>query len=333
MKKIVSYGLLVLITSMVIGSIPNAAAQVNPIILLDIATKAQTQIQSQLTDDSPEEAHLLFTQGSADVDDLRLALENNEIELAKGYFLSAMKLFKQIFQIITDSSNVRVEVGFAVSQPAPIHNLERLANYVQVLKNAVQQHDTDTDFGEIDQLFATARQQINDGNYADAQQTIIQLKHLILEIEKTLREHSSQQASDRAKDYAEKYIAILDRLIAQAEKQDIPEEIIGKLKAARDRLEIAEDPTEVVKQVKRIISIKIQHNLTQGDRLESHVIQIEKQLERLIEIDGIKESDLQEIQVGIEEVKVLIQNGEFEQANELLIELHEIIKSLSNSSS
>ncbi|NIP61237.1 MAG: hypothetical protein GWN56_14035, partial [Nitrosopumilaceae archaeon] len=60
-----------------------------------------------------------------------------------------------------------------------------------------------------------------------------------------------------------------------------------KLENLKEKLSIATDPHDIVEKIKEIISIKKQFELTKNDRIESRVIQIEKTINRLSQIEGV----------------------------------------------
>ena len=95
------------------------------------------------------------------------------------------------------------------------------------------------------------------------------------------------------KHYAQKYLEQLDRLIEHAKKQGVSDEIIEKLETAKENLSSADNPAEIVKEIRKIMSIKDQFELTKNDRLESRVLQVEKIISRLAQVDGV-DTDLLE---------------------------------------
>ena len=92
------------------------------------------------------------------------------------------------------------------------------------------------DFSELDELFKQARQQISDHEFAQALETIYEIKETIVDINKELREKASKQESQRANEYAQKYLEQLNRLIENAKKQGVSDEIIERLETARENL-------------------------------------------------------------------------------------------------
>jgi len=153
-----------------------------------------------------------------------------------------------------------------------------------------------------------------------------------VELNKELREEASKQEFQRAKEYAQQYLEQLDRLIENAKKQDVADEIIAQLESAKENLSLADDKNEIIEQIRKIISIKDQFELTKNDRLESRVLQLEKTISILSQIDGANLDDLKDARNIIQIIKRHLYNGEFETANDLLRDLAKQLEEIKNSS-
>lgn len=320
MKNITSFVLLILVSSMVLGGITNTAhAQNDPSILLKIAKHAQKQLESQINQDSSDKTKQLFKDGMQQVNALEESLKNNDIDLAKKHFLSAMRIFKEISQQLTNYQSPQAEIATlktAVEDPSA--DLLRMQDYVDNLKIIAKKYSATIDFSELDNLFVTAKQQIIDNQFDDALQTISKIKQITININNEIRVHASQQEQSRAKEYAQKYLEQLDRLIENAKNQGLSKAIIQKLDTARANLSSATDPHEIIKQIREIISIKEQFELTKNDRLESRVMQVEKILLKLSDSDKLSQTDLENAKKTLQTIKDNLAKGEFETANELL---------------
>ena len=194
------------------------------------------------------------------------------------------------------------------------------------LKSIAKKYNTSVDFSEIDDLFVTAKKQIIDRQFDDALQTISKIKQITMDFNNKIREYASQQEQSRAKEYAQKYLEQLDRLIENAKNKGLSEDIIQKLETARENLSSATNPHEIIKQVREIISIKEQFELTKNDRLESRVMQIEKILFTLSNSDKLSQSDLEDAKKTLQTIKHHLSQGEFETANELLRSLATLLE-------
>ena len=321
MKTISSFALVVLVASMVlVGMTSSVSAQDDPVILLKIAERAQEQILNQISTDSSDKIKRLFEEGTQKVTSLQYALGNDDDDSAKEHFLSAMKTFTEISrQLSTSDVTSQTEMKSMRSDVRdPSGDLQRLQGYVTSLKTIAEKHNTSIDFSELDQLFAKARQQISDQQFTSASEILYEIKETIAEINKELHVEASQQESQRAKEYAKKYLEQLDRLIKNAKNQGIADEIIEKLETAKENLSSAENPNEIVKEIRKIMSIKDKFELTKNDRLESRILQVEKTLFRLSQVDGVDQDNLVNARDVLESIKLHLYNGEFDTANELL---------------
>jgi len=334
MKNIATFGLLILVSSMVLGGMTsNVSAQDEPGILLKIAKRAQEQIHNQISPDSSDKVKRLFEDGIQKVNSLEEALRSDDISSAKEYFLSAMKIFTEISRQLTTSDAVPQAETDSVRTTVkdPSNDLQRLQGYVNNLKTIAKKHDATIDFSELDELFSKARQQISDRQLALALETLNKIKEATVEINKELREETSKQESQRAKEYAQKYLEQLDRLIENAKKQGIANEIIEKLETAKENLSSADNPNEIIEEIRKIMLIKDKFELTENDRLESRVLQVEKTLSRLSQIDEVNQDDLADARDTLQSIKHHLYEGEFDTANDLLRNLTKQLQEIKNS--
>ena len=331
MKTVTTFALLILVMTMIFGGMTNnVSAQDDPTILLKIAKRAQEQIHNQISDNSSDKVKRLFEEGVQEVSALENALANDDISSAKEYFLSAMKIFTEISR--QSSPNTKVETNTVRNNVKdPSNDLQRLQVYVTSLKTIAKKYNASIDFSELDKLFSKARDEISDNQFALASETLSQTKEKIVELNKELREEASKQEFQLAKKYAQQYLEQLDRLIENAKKHGVADEIIAQLESAKENLSLADDKNEIIEQIRKIISIKNQFELTKNDRLESRVLQLEKTISVLSQIDRISLDDLKDARNTIEIIKRHLYNGEFETANDLLRDLAKQLEEIKNS--
>lgn len=216
MKKIASLGLLVLVASMIFSNIPiSVEAQADPSILLKIALKAKHLVEQRISTDASEEANRLFIQASNEIDLLTESLENGDISSARQHFLSAMQIFKKIAQIVSSERPTVEASRDSTPHPNLLSSLERLEKHLSNLRTIAQRQNVEIDFTEIDQLIETAKNNIHNGNFDQANDNINQIKRLILDITKTLHEHANQSKSDRLKSYVQKYLGQIKNKLDQ----------------------------------------------------------------------------------------------------------------------
>ena len=340
MKTIVTCALLILVASMIFGGpISNVYAQDDSKILLKLAKRAQNQVHNQISPESPDKIKRLFEEGVQNVNSLEKAIRNNDVDAAKKYFLTAMKIFTQISRVSSDATKESTpEVAAKTTADSvrstvkdPSNDLQRLQIYVNSLKTIAKKYDASIDFSELDNLFRLSKQQINDNPFALAFDTLQNIKEIIVEVNKEIRDEASKKESQRAKEYAQKYLEQLDRLIENAKKQGLSDEIIKKLENAREKLSSADNPNDIIKEIREILSIKKQFELTKNDRLESRVLQVEKTISRLSQMDGVDENDLINARDTLQSIKRHLYDGEFDIANELLRDLAKQLQEIKNS--
>jgi hypothetical protein len=318
MKQITLCVLFILISSLVLNGITTTAqAETDLSILLKITKHAQKQLESQINQDSSDKIKQLFKEGTQEIEALEKSLSNNDSDLAKKHFLLAMKIFKELSQQLTDNQSTQTTMTNNTLQD-PSTELLRLQKYIDNLRSIAKKYNATISFSELDTLFVTAKNQITDKQFDDVLQTISKIKQITINLNNEIRSYSSQQEQSRATEYAQKYLEQLDRLIENAKNQGISENIIQKLETTRDDLSLATDPHDIIKQIREIISIKEQFELTKNDRLESRIMQIEKTLLELSNSEKLSQTELDDSKKTLQTIKDHIVNGDFETANELL---------------
>lgn len=319
MKK-TSSGLLVLVFSIILCGMMNTAhAQTDPAILLKIAKQAQEQLQNQINQKSSDEIDHLFTEGIQQVQSLEESLTDADITSAKEHFLYAMKIFKQISQQLTNNQHSQTEtISVYTLTQDPSINLLRMEDYVENLRIIAQKYNASIDFSKLDELFVTAKSQIVNNQTDDALQTTHEIKQTILDINYKIRQYASHQEQSSAIEYAQKYLERLDRLIDYAKEEKVSYDIVQKLEAAREDLSSTTNPNEIIKQIRKIISIKEQFELTKNDPLESKILHVEKLLLKLSHSDKINKLDLENAKQTLQNIKHHLFVGEYEVASELL---------------
>lgn len=335
MKSVISFALLILVASMAFGGITTSAYAADDPVILKIAKRTQEQISNQISDDSSDKIKRLFEEGTQKIKSLEKSLGSDDVSGAKEHFLSAMQIFKEISRHLTTSaSDVSSQdevspVRDTVKNPS--NDLQRLQSYVDNLKTIAKKHDASINFSELDELFSKTRHQISDHQFAQALDTIHEIKETIVDVNKELREKASKQESQRAKVYAQKYLEQLDRLIENAENQGVSDEIIKKLESSKDSLSSMDDPRQIIEEIRKIMSLKDQFELTKNDRLESRILQVEKTLSRLSQVDRVDEEYLLDARDILQNIKQNLNDGEFETANEQLRDLAKQLAEIKNS--
>jgi len=330
MKTIAIIGILILTISLVFGGVTNTVlAQEDPSILTKIAKRAQDQILIQISNDSPKEILKLFEDGKKEVEAIEESLITNDLTSAKEHFLSAMRIFTEISrQSATTQFSHTETTTTQTTQLNPSNDLLRMYSYVNNLKAIAKNHNSTIDFTQLNGLFEIARNQINSNQFNEASQTIHEIKKSIIEINAELRQQASHQESNRAQAFAQKYLKQLDRLIELAQDTGKSEDIIEKLKVARESLTLATSPGDIIKQVRNILLLQQQFELSESKLLELRIIQIEKTILGLSNSDQINSDPIIEINETLQIIKDHLSKSEFDQANELLGSLTTILEKI-----
>ena len=333
MKIIVTVSLLLLISGLSFGISNEVYAQNDPSILLKIVKHTQEQIENQIPHDSSDKIKNLLNIGNSHINSLDESLQNNDIESAKGHFLSAMKTFKEISKNLspTDTSS---QISSPSQESKKISaNLTRLHVHVENLKLITGNHDVSFDYSEIDNLFIQAKQYLMDNQIPETLDTIDKIKSIITDVKFTLHEHALKQESHRAKEYAQKYLERTDRLIEQAKQQQIPSEIIEKLENSREILSVTESPEEIINEIRNIVFIKEKFDLLKNDRYESKILKIEKIIYFMSQNNQISDDKFAELQKQLEDIKYNLAQGELSTVGNLLKEITSNLEEIKNSTS
>lgn len=324
MKSLVFFSLFILTIGMIMGNTTNNAyAQDDIGILLKITKHTQEQISNQISINSSDRIHALFGNGTDEITALEQSVQNNDVDSAKKHFLSAMKLFTEISRELELSDNLSQTKldSTKITVKDPSNDLQRLQDYVDNLKIITSNHNVTIDFSEQDELFDKAEQQISNHQFIIAHETLDTIRETLVEVNKKIREESSIQESQRALEYAQKYLEQLDRLIENAKKQGISVEAIEQLETSKQSLASAQIPSEIIKEIRKILLIKDKYALTNNDLLESKILEIEKTLTRLSQVNGIDPDALYGAENSLQNIKTHVQEGELDMADLQLINL------------
>jgi len=327
MRSITTIAVLILTISMVFGGITsNVYAQNSPGILLTIAKRAENQIENQITNSS-DELKQLFEDGKDEVKALEESLATDDLDSAKKHFLASMKIFTEISRQLASQTTTQTQTTVTQNTVKnPTSDLLRMYGYVNNLKSIAKNQNSSVDFTQLDNLFLQARQQIGDNQYSEATDTIREIKDIIIDINNELRESASQQETNKAQSFAQRYITQIDRLIEHSQFIGKSEEIIQKLKSAKQALIAATTPAEVINEVRNVLFLQQQLELTEGKLLEMRIMQIENTIGNLTSTNQIDPDSLNKINQALEEIKNQTSTNEFEEATESIRSLMTILQ-------
>ena len=336
-KKITSIALFALVASMIMGSIPNYAyADSQSDSLIIIASQARDQVKIQLSKvDATQEIKDKFQIGSVEIRLLIEASKNEDVPAYRQHFLSAMTIFNEIIQQISEissTSDAALSSSQTVVTSSISHELDRLERYIDRLKGIAIRNGIDIDSSYVDKLIDKTRNEIEEGNSVETS-TIKEIKQSIADLNNSLREKTREYTTDRAKSLVEKHLEDLDRLIAEAKDMRVSQGTLDKLMEARDHLNSVSDTsnvTQIIDEVKKLISIKKQFEDTKMQRIQVRSNQLESTYERLSNYaDEIPE--LNKAENMLLELRALISEKKSYNAIRVLNSLNDLLNELENS--
>jgi mevalonate kinase len=98
----------------------------------------------------------------------------------------------------------------------------------------------------------------------------------------------------------------------------MPEDIMQKFEYSRENLTLATSPSGVIKEVRNILLLQQQFEISENKLLDLRIIQTEKVILELSNSDQVNQDTMQEINESLQAIKDHISKKEFENANELL---------------
>jgi hypothetical protein len=207
MRKL-SFVLLALVGTMILGLPLQSYADPQLDILLNIATQARDNLGVTIsqTNNVSNEIKQLYKQGSNETDQLATAVSQQDAAAAKQHFLAAMEFFKET----NDKINSLNATTSNDQQNAEITQLKgeiiRLDNMETLLKNIAATNNIEVDFTKFDELIQTAQQDLDSGNVNDATTSIKNANDFLAQTQNSLTTASKEKAAERAKDFTERQI-------------------------------------------------------------------------------------------------------------------------------
>ena len=331
-RKISSLALLVLVASMIVGSIPNyvyATSQSDS--LIRIATQARDQIKIQLDkiEDISDDLQSKFDEGSTQVDFLIQVVEQDDDATARQHFLSAMKIFNKISREM--SGQPTPEATLSARPASNITNeIDRLERYIDRLKEIATKNNVSYDFSEIDELIISAKNAISEGNSDAAYTKTKKIKQATIQVNQVLKDKTKQSTTDRAKTFAGKHLVELDKLITQAQEIGVSQTTLDRLIQARQNLDNASNVEHIIQQVKHIISVTEQYEETKVQRIKSRINHLEDNLDQLSKTSDT--SEYEKAKTMLEELKRLVSDNKLKDAIRMLHSLNNLINDIEKTS-
>jgi len=335
MKKIVTFGLLFLVTSMIFSMPAQIYADPGLDSLVRIATQARDHIRFQLSNISEpsNEIKRLYEHGVSETELVISAVEQGDAKTAKTHFLPAMQAFKEVGRLANEQRTIAqvtlsdsTDTRFGIK---PV--IDRMERYADRLKVIAEKNQVDVDFTVLDELIVTAKQNYNDNNLDEAKRTIEIIESVTLDIYNILKEDANQKKILRAKGFAEKHIQRINILIVQVKDLGMSENVTKNLEQSQLQLIQASDPKQIAKQTKIIISMRNQVDESKANRINAIIDQLETKLVTLSSNENIDTIQLDKAKTMLDELKVLISERNLDDGLKVYRSLKSLIKNIENS--
>lgn len=284
MKILLILVLFTIITSIIITP---AFAESKIESFVNLATKARDQVKIQM-DKMPsisQETKDLYSQGNAETELLISAAKAGDNTEAKKHFLAAMKAFREITQVFsetipssTNPSQNTVNITTPINDFEYGNTLKRFEANVNILKSVASKNNLQVDFSKIDGLIQSARSSLASGDVVAVEKTISEIKTSGNELQSTIKNMVSERSNTRAISFVNKYIAKIDAVLAQAKELNIPDDQINKLKIAKEELESSNDPSQIVIKIKRVYQINLDLLDAKNQKILSELSKLENRL-------------------------------------------------------
>ena len=334
MKKIVTFGLLFLVTSMIFSMPAQIYADPGLDSLVRITTQARDHIRFQLSNISEPSSEIkrLYEHGVSETALVISAVEQGDAKTAKTHFLPAMQAFKEVGRLVNEQRTIAqitlsdsTDTRFGIK---PV--IDRMERYADRLKVIAEKNQVDVDFTALDELIITAKQNYNDNNLDEVKRTIEIIESVTLDIYNILKEDANQKKILRAKGFAEKHIQRITILIEQTKDLGMSENVTKNLEQSQLKLIQASDPKQIAKHTKIIISIKNQVDESKTNRINAIINQLETKLITLSSNENIDAVQLDKAKTMFVELKVLISEGNLNDGLKVYRSLKSLIKNIEN---
>jgi len=327
-RQVITFGFLIIIASMIFGSMPNyVLADSQSDTMIRIAQHAQDQLKMQLSKtDASEELRELFTKGFEHLELLIKSSEEGNIPEARKHFLSAMEIYREISQMMTEQPTQETTVSAAQVRPSFSNEIERLESYIDRLEAISIKNKIDVDFSKINDLIDNAKNAQSSDNYEKTKASIAEIKQAIIKLQKSIKEKTSSSTTEKAKTFAQQYLSELDRLIVQAKDIGVSDTTLKRLESAKANLHDASDVKQIIKEVKEIMSVKADFEAKKAERINSRINQLETKFERLDYAE--KDDSYNNAERMISELKRLVSEGKLSEAIDMINSLNRLLQEM-----
>ena len=180
-RQVFTFGFLIIIASMIFGSMPNyVLADSQSDSMIRIAQQAREQLKIQLSKaDASDELRELFNKASTHIELLIKSSEDDNMPEARKHFLSAMEIYREISQMMTEQPTQETAVSAAQVRPFVSNEIERLESFIDRLEAISIKNKIDVDFFKINDLIDNAKNAQSSDNYEKKAASIAEIKQAI----------------------------------------------------------------------------------------------------------------------------------------------------------
>lgn len=294
MKQILTFALIALVASMTVG-LPTTFANSTLDSLVNIATKARTQVQFQLerTADVSDDLKALFERGSQETELLISAVRQDDVAQAKQHFLAAMKIFKQVSVELSEPQQAVTTLKTSQVDPATLtrykNDIDRTEKYVDMLKNLVTKNDFAVDFSKAEELIQNARSSLTANDINSLERIMGELRVALNDVQSAIREQTVERQNERVSSFVNDYIAKIDAKLADLEPY-MDETIKPKFEEARQTIAELKNQTSadeatkllrhldsLVKEIENHVQAKGEQPVTEAQTQESSQARVDEQ--------------------------------------------------------
>jgi hypothetical protein len=265
MKQVLSFVLIDLVASMIVG-LPTTFADSKLDSLANIAMKARAQVKFQVerSQNTSDELRALFEQGSQQTDLLISAVEQGNTADAKQYFVSAMKIFKQVTIELSEPQQTSTTLRTQVPPEVLIsyrNSIDRTEKYAAMLKDLVARNNFTVNFSVVDKLVQDARLSLSTSDITSVERIFTEIEAALKDIQNAISEQTIQRQNERIRLFVNSYIARIEAKIAALEpniddtiapKFEETKEMISQLKSQTSTGEAIQLMRQIDSQIKEI---------------------------------------------------------------------------------
>jgi len=256
--KILAIILLALVGTLMLNGPIQSYADPQLDTLVNIAIQARNNLNiniSQITN-VPIEIIQIYKQGSDETDALTKAVNQQNITSARQHFLSAMKFFKSTNDKI-DSLNA-TEVNDQQKTDVIIlqNEIAKIEHIGERLKTIAITNHVDLNFTQFDQSIQKAKQDLDNDKIDDALKSIEISNQFMIDAHHSLATIAEKRTTDRAKDFTEKQIEILNKTgdLNISKNPMIQTPSNSSMSITSNNVTSMENPMEMITKIRKLIS-------------------------------------------------------------------------------